>query len=499
MPEETSVPIPDSKAAQPLPRRLGIGINVLLQIVLSLAIFGAINRLNYRHYWRFDLSPSQDFTLSESTLSYLDTLTKDVQIYIVFARDSKVYGEVQSLLDEYRLHGKQRVRVRSIDPVRDIERAESLKSETGLSLAQNGILVMSGVNKRFITEDELVIRDTGTSTNKQIVEFRGEDAVTSALANVMEGRLRRFYYIVGKGSRSDQALLDSMEVITELGRQQNFEMVPVNLSEIGGITKDADGVLLMGARYDFSEREIGMLSDYWNGERAGVMLLLDPNRNTPNLDKWLATVGVRPRGDRVVVAMSTSTGVKKEFSVQAEFSRDVSFTRHLSSTMTTFTGQTESLELRDSEDPAMRERSIVVKPMIIASKNFWGETKYLEDLPVAEEEDTLPPVYVGASVERGASQNESKSIDSSRLVVVSNPSLLDKGTMLAVNRDFMAASLNWIINREKWIGITAKPKRSYRIQLTPKQHKVIFWISSLAMPGVVLALGFMVWAGRRAA
>ncbi|MBL9132586.1 MAG: GldG family protein, partial [Verrucomicrobiaceae bacterium] len=481
--------------------RLGIGINVLVQLFLTLAIFAGINRLNYRNYWRFDLSPSQTFTLSEVTLNTLDKMSRDVEMFIVFARDAKLYGDVQSLLEEYRLHGKQRIKVRLIDPVRDIERAERLKTETGLSLAQNGILIRSGINKRFITEDELVIRETGTSTTKTVAEFRGEDAVTSALINVMEGKVRRFFLIVGKGSRTEAAMADAMTAVLELGRQQNFEVVSLNMSETGAITPEmTDGIIIIGARYDFSEREIGMIADYWNSRRAGVLMLLDPNRTTKNLNQWLESTGVRPRGDRVLMARSTSTGAQKEFTVQGEFSMDTPFTRHLSSTVTTLPGQSESLALRDNDDPLSKDQSVITRPVIKALDHYWGETQYLEDLPVAEEDtDTLPPIYVGASVERGVSADAKERSESSRMVIVGNPSLLDKETMLAVNRDFVAASLNWIINREQVIGITSKPKKSYRIQLTGRQHDLIFWISSLAMPGIVLVLGFMIWAGRRAA
>jgi ABC-type uncharacterized transport system involved in gliding motility auxiliary subunit len=85
------------------------------------------------------------------------------------------------------------------------------------------------------------------------------------------------------------------------------------------------------------------------------------------------------------------------------------------------------------------------------------------------------------------------------MVVVSNSTLLDKQTMLAVNRDFVSAGLNWLMNRESRIGIGSKPKRSYRIQLTKRQHELIFWITSITLPGIVLGLGFMVWASRRSA
>jgi hypothetical protein len=483
---------------KPMPKRYGIGLNVALQVLLALALFAAVNRLNYYHYWRWDLSPSQDYTLSPATLKYLDSLTRDVQINIVFGRDSKVYGEVQSLLEEYHLHGRQRIKVRSIDPVRDIERAEQLKADTGLSLAQNGVLIRCGANKRFITEEELVVREKGTSTNKQIIEFRGEDAISSALISVVEGRVRKFYYVVGKGSRSGLGQSDSYNAAIDLGRQQNFEVIQVNLSEVSHIPTDADGLMILGSRYDFSEREVVMLNNYWQSKRAGIFIMLDPGGETARLNAFLTANGLHPRGDRVLMAESTSTGPKKEFSVLGEFIKEVPFIRHLTSSAITLAGQTESLEIIP-ENISLKEQSISVKPLIQAAPRYWGEKQFLEELPVADEEDTLPPIYVAASIERGAVGDETQRADSSRMVVVSNPTLLDKQTMLAVSRDFAAAGLNWLMNRESFIGIPAKSKHSYRIQLTNKQHELIFWITSITLPGIVLGFGFMVWASRRAA
>lgn len=497
MPDSDQLSPPAAKPLE-MPKRSGIGINVAVQLLLALALFAGVNRLSWRYYARWDLSPSQDYTLSQATLNYLNGLSRDVQIYIVFGRDSKVYGEVQSLLEEYHLHGRQRVRVKSIDPVRDIERAEQIKADTGLSLSQNGVLIRCGTNKRFITEEELVVRESGTSTNRQIIEFRGEDAITSALVSVIEGRIRRFYYVVGKGSRSDAALSDAYTAAIDLGKQQNFEVIQVNLSEISHIPTDADGLLILGARYDFSEREVAMLDDYWKSKRAGIFAMLDPGGETGRLNGFLAANGVRPRGDRVLTAESTSTGARKEFSVIAEFMKDVPFLRHLNSSAITMTGQSESLELRD-QDAALKEQAISVTPLIRASPRYWGERQYLEELPIVDEEDTLPPIYVAASVERGAVLDASERADSSRMVVVSNSTLLDKQTMMAVSRDFVAAGVNWLMSREKLIGTPPKPKRSYRIELTKRQHELIFWVTSVTLPGIVLGLGFMIWASRRAA
>jgi hypothetical protein len=486
------------KATPPMPRRWSIGLNVFLQIILTLGLFFGVNRLSYRYHTRWDLSPQQNFTLSTTTLNNLDKLSKDVFIANVIPRDGPLFGEVQTLLEEYRLNGRGRVKVRSIDPVRDIERAETLKTETGLPLDQSGVVVRCGKRTRFITEEELVVREQGTETQRAIKEFRGEDAITSAMINVVDGDARKLYILVGKGARTEAALVESMVAIGELGRAQNFQLFPLNLAEISTVPADADGVLLVGLRYDFSEREIDIIKAYWARQRTGLFVMLDPSGETPRLSAFLGLHGVVPRGDRVLYAESTGSGTRKEFSVQAVFDNESSITRPIAASGTTLPGQSESLELR-FDDEYLKNQNITVHPLIGATERYWGEKNYLEDLPIADDEDTRKDIFLAASVERGTITDERLRVDSCRMVVVGNAALLDKQSALAVNRDFVAASLNWILNREKLIGITPKAKHNYRIQLTRRQSEIIFWGTTVVMPAIVLCFGLMVWATRRAA
>lgn len=85
------------------------------------------------------------------------------------------------------------------------------------------------------------------------------------------------------------------------------------------------------------------------------------------------------------------------------------------------------------------------------------------------------------------------------MVVVGNASLFDRRAQLAVDRDFIAASLNWMISREKLIGEAPKQKSSYRVQLSDHQHQLVFWITAMFMPAAVLGFGFIIWAVRRSA
>ncbi|MCB1227674.1 MAG: GldG family protein [Verrucomicrobiales bacterium] len=485
-----------------MPGRWRIGLHVVLQLTLWILFLGGINYLAYRYYWRVDLTEGGVRTLSEVTRNYLGKLPKAVEITLLIPRNAPEFDETHGLLEEYRRHGGKKVKLDEVDPVRDIERAEQLKAETGLVLEQPGVLLRAGEAMRFVRQDELLIRDP--ARDGAVAGYRIEDAVTSALIGLMEGKVRRLYVLVGKGNRDPRALEETMETLAELSRQQSFELQTLNLTAVEAIPEDAAGLLLVGLRYDLSARETQMVDVYWKAERAGLFILLDPGAHTPRLDAWLTENGVRPRGDRVLMAESTSAGPKKEFTVEAGFSAAFPATRSLADALTMLAGQTESLDIEaatPAQAAALKARGIQVAPLVQATERFWGERDYLAALPVADEADgdALGPVVLAAAVERGVVADERLRVESSRMVVVGNAELLRPSTMLVEARDFAAGCLNWMISRERLLGIPARPARAYRVQLNANQRRLLFGLTTFALPGLALGMGLLVWASRRGA
>ncbi len=482
----------------PLPGRFGIGLNVAVQVLLTLALFIGANWLAYHYYKRWDLTPAGNHTLSGMTLTYLRKLGKEVDITLVYPRNAPLYEPTRALLEEYQRHGKRLVKVEEIDPVRDVDRAEQLIAETGLNLAQNGVLIRANNRQRYLNEEEMLIRDA-SEKDRPIAGFRGEDAVTSAIVGLIEGRRKRLYLIVGKGSRTLDSLGDSAETLLQIANQQSFELLTLNPASVERVPEDAAAVLLIGPRYDLAQRELAMLRDYWQGERAGLLVLLDPSADTPRLHALLTENGVTPRGDRVLMAQSTSAGPRKEFAVEAAFSAASPVTQPLADTFIVLPGQTQSLALADEEDARLRDQSILVTSIMRAAERFWGERDFLDALPVADaaDGDTLAPIEVAAAVERGATPDERLRVDSSRLVVVGNAELLNPQSMLAESFDFATCALNWMSNRERLMNIPAKPKHAYRIHLNPRQNQLLFALTTFLLPSLALAAGWLVWLTRR--
>jgi hypothetical protein len=81
-------------------------INLLVQAVLMVTLFGGLNYLSIHYHWRYDLSQHRRFSLSPETLSYLRELKRPVHVVVTLTPESEnpdaaqAYRDVQNLLRE---------------------------------------------------------------------------------------------------------------------------------------------------------------------------------------------------------------------------------------------------------------------------------------------------------------------------------------------------------------------------------------------------------------
>src|SRR3954471_8546520 len=152
-------------------------INLVLQAVLFLTLFGGLNYLARNHAWRFDLTRQRTFSLSPETLSYIKALERPVRIVVSTSGDDED-PEVKGLLTEYAHNTEDnpggRITVEYIDVYQNRRRAEEL------GIDQVGVMVFMSGNKRRAEPIDYLYR----IQNKQRVAFHGEQAVTGAVLEV---------------------------------------------------------------------------------------------------------------------------------------------------------------------------------------------------------------------------------------------------------------------------------------------------------------------------
>jgi hypothetical protein len=257
--------------------------------------------------------------------------------------------------------------------------------------------------------------------------------------------------------------------------------------------------MIVGPQYDFSDREMKLLGDFWD-KQGRILLLLDPAAKTPRLRGFANELGVKMNDDRLMAFLRT--GIQElalTRDVQARFLGDSPITKRLADARALFLGGTSSITV---EPDRVRAGNIRVEQLIQAEKGYFAEKDYNTEDQVklqADAKQSNAPIIIGAAAEKGGSADERVQVNSSRLVVVSNASFVQDNAITQDQQglDFISGSVNWLLSREQLIGIAPKVQKPLTFSLNEEALRRLRWFVLVFIPLVPAAIGTVVWWQRR--
>ncbi|PYL81858.1 MAG: hypothetical protein DMF21_03630 [Verrucomicrobia bacterium] len=500
MADETKQP---QKASGPKKiRRIQIGFNVLAQIVLILFLTVAINSIAFKHYQRWDFSRDQKYALSDKTKRFLKGIKGKMRITFFFSPNTPITADVQNLLTEYQYAGKAKIDIEHVDPERNFSRAKELFDKYKV-VTDESLLVLDyeGRNKTVKASEMADIDQSEMAFGEgpRVTAFKGEQAITSAMMDLVEGKKNTLGYVVGhkEPPLSENSAISILKTFIE---NENIRFQELNLFNLDAIPSELKTILIVGPQYDLSDREMKLLRDFWD-KQGRILLLLDPSAKTPRLDGFLNELGVKVNDDRLMVFLRTGIEeVALTRDVQAHFLGGSPITKRLVDVRALFFGGTSSLTL---EPDRVRTANIRIDPLIQAEKGYFAETDYNTDdqtkLQVDAKRNSNTTLTVGAAVEKGASADERVQVNSARLVVVSNAAFVQDNAITQDQQalDFISGSVNWLLSREQLIGIAPKISKPLVFTLTEDSLRSLRWIILVFMPLIPAVIGAVVWWQRR--
>jgi ABC-type uncharacterized transport system len=483
-------------------RRVRIGFNVLTQIVLVLFLVAMVNSIAFKHYARWDFSRDQKYALSDKTKRFLDPLKGKMRITVFFPPSTPITTDVQNLLTEYQYAGKGKIDIEHIDPERNLSRAKELFDKYKV-VTDEPLLVVDyeGRNKTVKASEMADIDQSGMAVGEgpRVAAFKGEQAITSAMIDLVEGKKKALGYVLGhkEPPLSEGSAISVLKTFIE---NENIQFKELNLLDLDVIPDEVKTVMIIGPQYDFSDREMKLLRNFWD-KQGRILLLLDPAAKTPKLDAFVNELGVKVNDDRLMVFLRT--GIQElalTRDVQARFLGDSPITKRLADVRALFLGGTSSLTV---EPDRVRAASIHLEPLIQAEKGYFAETDYNTDnqakLQADAKRDTNTPLTIGAAIEKGGSADERVQVNSSRLVVVSNATFVQDNAITQDQQglDFISGSVNWLLSREQLIGIAPKVSKPLTFSLDQEALARLRWIILVFMPLIPAIIGTVVWWQRR--
>src|SRR5213592_3343800 len=287
MAEETRQP---QKLSRKKIHRVQIGFNVLAQIVLILFLAVMVNSIAFKHYKRWDFSREQKYALSDKTKRFLKTLKGKMRVTIFFSHNTPIAADVQNLLTEYQYAGNGKIDIAHIDHERHLSSAKELFDKYKV-VSDESLLVLDyeGRNKTVKASEMADIDQSGMALGEspRVAAFKGEQAITSAMIDLVEGKKKTLGYVLGH-KEPPLAEGSAISVLKTFIENENIQFKELNLLDLDAIPEDVKTVMIIGPQYDFSDREMRLLRNFWD-KQGRILLLLDPAAKTPKLDALSAS------------------------------------------------------------------------------------------------------------------------------------------------------------------------------------------------------------------
>src|SRR5881275_2575278 len=366
-------------------RRIQIGFNVLAQIILILFLAAMVNSIAFKHYQRWDFSRDQKYALSDKTKRFLRTIKGKMRIIVFFSPSTPIAADVQNLLTEYQYAAKGKIDIENIDPQRNLSRAKEVFDKYKV-VSDESLLVIDYErrNKTVKASEMAEIDQSGVALGEgpRVTAFKGEQAITSAMIDLVEGKKNTIGYVTGHKEPSiaepsplgmpgqqQQQETSPISVLKTFIENENIKFRELNLFNEPQIPAEIKTVMIVGPQYDLSDRETKLLHDFWN-KQGRILLLIDPAAKTPKLLAFLNELGVKVNDDRLMVFIRT--GIEElalTRDVQAHF-LDTPITKRLADARMVLFGGTCSLTL---EPDRVGAANIHVEPPVQAEKEYFAK------------------------------------------------------------------------------------------------------------------------------
>src|SRR5436305_2289939 len=180
--------------------RFQIGLNVVVQIGVLIFLALMVNYLGFEHYRRWDFSRDQKYALSDKTKRILHSLKGKLRITIFFSPNTPITSDVENLLTEYQYAAKGKIDVEHINPEVNFSRAKELFDKYKV-VTDESMLVLDyeGRNKTVKASEMAEVDQSGMAMGEgpRVTSFKGEQAITSAILDLTEGKKNIIGYVLG--------------------------------------------------------------------------------------------------------------------------------------------------------------------------------------------------------------------------------------------------------------------------------------------------------------
>jgi len=443
------------------------GSNALIFTLLVLGILVVINYLAWKNGSKIDLTHEKLYSVSDQTVKVINYIDNEINVLAFFKEVGLDRQEFQDLINEYSRRNKN-IKVKFVDP----DREPGLTRKHGIT-DYGTVVLISGKEEIKVKLADLL---SGGIVNN------AEEELTNTLIKISSDSKKRVYFITGHGERDIQ---NNAEPIG-LGRMkraledQGYEVNELLLLRESKIPDSNSILIIASPSKQIEVTEIQLIKDYLNnGGKA--LFLLEP-RTGNELVSMLKDYGLEIENNIIIDPSSKLVGGGDVAPIIAQYPNHEITENFKLATIFPFARSINVIE-KDG-----------IQSNLIAhtSEYSWGEGNFsLFEEGVAEKDDSdlAGPLGVAAV---GEIEGRGKIAVFGSVDVISNRFFDFSG-----NSDLFLNTITWIAGDENLISIRPRVSREGKLNITANQLRVVFLLTVVLLPALVLFSGIGVWWKRR--
>lgn len=432
---------------------------------IFVAILVIVNFIAARNPVRFDLTEQGVYSLSPQSVSVVENLAQDLEA-IAFV-EGGINPGLEDIFKAYAYHSSK-FKYRLVDPDREPQLAEQLQIRT-----YNTVQLTYGQESTKITAPT-------------------EENITNAIIKITRGTKKVVCFIEGHGEPdTDDVEARGLSSLKQALIDENYETRKILLATMPDVPEDCSVVALIGPRRPLLESELKAVDAYLRNKGGRLLVALHP-RSSEEIKPTLASWGVEV-GDDVIVDQVIRLFQGPALGL-APLVRDYApheITRDLK--------QLTVFPMARSVRGVSGATGLTTVELAKTSESSWAETDMAglferSEASFDEGSDTKGPVAVAVVVEADLKQIGGGE-GSARLAVFGSADFATNRELEGTyyNRDLLLNTFGWLAGQTDLLSIRTKTVRASRVSFTQEQGTVIFYLSVLVIPQILLLAGLVVW------
>ena len=455
----------DSKSGL-ISRQTKYGLNMAVYALVAVAIVVVVNLIANRFVKQVDLTANKRYSLSDQTVKILKGLNKDVD-FLYFDRKSS-FNNVKDQLEQYTV-ASHNVKLTYVDPDREPGKAQKYNVKS-----YGTLIVLLG------------------DKSEQAKSVKEED-VTASIIRLLKGGPKIVYFLQGHGERdiaSDERT--GYSAAKKLLEDSNYQVKTVSLMEqTPKLPADCTILIVAGPTKDLLDPEVGAIRDYIKG--GGRVLFLVNPFTPPKLVGLLDEFGADVHNSLVV----DTSGIGRLFGTDELMPLVVQYennpiTKDMTNVATLFPFSTAVKNSSKAMPGA--DFKLIAK----TSEKSWATNDvHAKEVSFHKGQDTEGPLALAGAgtykaMDAGPDAKEGRFAVAGSTDFLANAILGFNG-----NKDLFLNMINWLSSDEDLISIRPKDPEDRGVNLSVAQMRLIFYLSLVFVPLMVIAGGLSVWWKRR--